>query len=234
MTKQQQSERCRAIYRYPAPSVEVNFCRLPYGHSGPHWSNWSTKPFTWEDGDPVRVPVPGGQPDKDEPPCPICGNEERTGAGYLLCECPAGQPLSPPDAAKPWLPTPANINALPDPIRDYIHALQTRCDPSSELRELVIARETCKALAQRIAELEPPAVSLSPPDVEKLTNEAREYITAANDAQPCEFYDPDLAEDVRRGEDPLCAGCHFPKADHIIRRLLATFAPSVLADKEPK
>lgn len=53
-----------------------------------------------------------------------------------------------------WLPTPAHLNALPDPVRRYIHDLETRCDPAGELRELVIARETCQALQRRVAELD--------------------------------------------------------------------------------
>ena len=50
-----------------------------------------------------------------------------------------------------WQPTSANINQLPELLRAYIHALETRCDPAGELRELVIARDTCRALE---AELE--------------------------------------------------------------------------------
>jgi hypothetical protein len=42
---------------------------------------------------------------------------------------------------KAWTPTAENVNALPDPLRSYIHQLETRCDPSGELRELVLLRE---------------------------------------------------------------------------------------------
>lgn len=36
------------------------------------------------------------------------------------------------DIPDDWLPTPANINALPDPIRRYIHHLETRADPAGD------------------------------------------------------------------------------------------------------
>jgi len=47
---------------------------------------------------------------------------------------------------KDWLPTAENVNALPDPIRRYIHDLETNCDPPSMVRENIILKETCKAL----------------------------------------------------------------------------------------
>lgn len=35
--------------------------------------------------------TPGVQAsDEEQPPCPVCGGTERSHAGYLLCECPAG------------------------------------------------------------------------------------------------------------------------------------------------
>ncbi len=48
-----------------------------------------------------------------------------------------------------WSPTADNVNALPAPVKSYVHELETRCDPSGELRELVIARDTCHALDAR-------------------------------------------------------------------------------------
>lgn len=35
-----------------------------------------------------------------------------------------------------WTPTPSNINALPEPLRAYIHDLKTVCDPAGDLTEL--------------------------------------------------------------------------------------------------
>ena len=41
-----------------------------------------------------------------------------------------------------WTPTPENINALPDPLRRYIHQLETVCDPAGDQQELALARDT--------------------------------------------------------------------------------------------
>lgn len=53
---------------------------------------------------------------------------------------------APAEATEAWLPTAENINALPEPIRRYIHDLSTRCDPAGEVRELTIARDTIRSL----------------------------------------------------------------------------------------
>jgi len=45
-----------------------------------------------------------------------------------------------------WTPTPENINALPKPLRDYIHELGTMCDPSGIIRENMILKDTITAL----------------------------------------------------------------------------------------
>lgn len=58
------------------------------------------------------------------------------------------------EIAPDWLPTPTNVNALPEPLRHYIHQLQTDCDPAGTIRENVILRETVAALEARLAELE--------------------------------------------------------------------------------
>lgn len=47
----------------------------------------------------------------------------------------------------PWLPTAANINALPDGVRSFIHNLETSgADPAGDQRNLVIARDTIQQL----------------------------------------------------------------------------------------
>jgi len=42
---------------------------------------------------------------------------------------------------KDWTPTPENINKLPPRLRDYIHALETNCDPAGLIQK-VFALET--------------------------------------------------------------------------------------------
>ena len=53
-----------------------------------------------------------------------------------------------------WLPTPDAINALPLPLRQFIRDLETRADPSGDVAELAIARDTCRAPSLRVQELE--------------------------------------------------------------------------------
>lgn len=50
-----------------------------------------------------------------------------------------------------WLPTAENINALPEPIRRFVHKLETRCDPAGDSRELTIARDTIRQLEAKLA-----------------------------------------------------------------------------------
>lgn len=46
-----------------------------------------------------------------------------------------------------WLPTPENVNALPEPLRRYIHHLATHADPQLTIQQNWELRE-------RVAELE--------------------------------------------------------------------------------
>ena len=43
-----------------------------------------------------------------------------------------------------WTPTPENINALPEPIREYIHGLETICDPAGMVQEIALLRKTLR------------------------------------------------------------------------------------------
>lgn len=45
-----------------------------------------------------------------------------------------------------WMPTPANINALPKPIRDYIMNLETNCDPAGTLHQNVFLQDQIDGL----------------------------------------------------------------------------------------
>jgi len=45
------------------------------------------------------------------------------------------------------------INALPDPLRQYIHDLETRCDPAGDIQTIAYLREDRDALAKRVDEL---------------------------------------------------------------------------------
>lgn len=64
-----------------------------------------------------------------------CGSiEERTLPNVARCHREALAPSG-------WLPTPANINALPEPVRKYIHDVETRCDPAGYVAELALLRD---------------------------------------------------------------------------------------------
>lgn len=51
--------------------------------------------------------------------------------------------------APEWLPTPENINALPDPLRKYIHDLETNCDPAGMVQENALLKDTVKGLIMK-------------------------------------------------------------------------------------
>ena len=47
---------------------------------------------------------------------------------------------------KGWLPTAENINALPEPVRNYIADMQTNADPPSMVADNIIMKDTIKTL----------------------------------------------------------------------------------------
>lgn len=49
----------------------------------------------------------------------------------------------PPD----WLPTAENVNALPEPIRRFVHELSTNADPAGTVRELAMLKDLARELA---------------------------------------------------------------------------------------
>lgn len=53
-----------------------------------------------------------------------------------------------------WQPTAEHINALPDPIRRYIHDLETRCDPAGDIRTIAVLRDERDALLAKCQALE--------------------------------------------------------------------------------
>ena len=51
-----------------------------------------------------------------------------------------------------WLPTPENINKLPEPVRKYIYDLETNTDPAHIVRENILIKDTCTALVIKLEE----------------------------------------------------------------------------------
>lgn len=75
-------------------------------------------------------------------------------------------------------PSPEYINALPIKVREYIHALQTRCDPAGDVAALVIAEYKVRALSLLLHEADAGAVAV---DREKLRGvlERHRYLKTA-------------------------------------------------------
>lgn len=49
-----------------------------------------------------------------------------------------------------WLPTPANINALPEPVRSYIADIETRCDPQYTMQQSVLLKDQVRQLEHKL------------------------------------------------------------------------------------
>lgn len=58
-----------------------------------------------------------------------------------------------PTSSSTWTPTAENINALPEPIRNYIHSLETNTDPAGMVRENAILRHDNAEFESRLAEV---------------------------------------------------------------------------------
>lgn len=54
---------------------------------------------------------------------------------------------------KGWTPTDDNVNALPVPLRMYIHDLETQCDPAGILRENVLLKDENQAMRLKLREM---------------------------------------------------------------------------------
>lgn len=53
-----------------------------------------------------------------------------------------------------WLPTPDNVNSLPEGLRQYVHDIETNADPASMVQELTLAKDTIKSMEQWFVEYE--------------------------------------------------------------------------------
>jgi hypothetical protein len=61
-------------------------------------------------------------------------------------------PPEPGDPWDGWIPDVEHINALPEPLRRYVHDLETRADPAGDVATLAIQRETIAALERLLEE----------------------------------------------------------------------------------
>jgi len=53
-----------------------------------------------------------------------------------------------------WLPTPENVNALPEGIRRYVRDLEPRCDLAGDVQKMAIQADTIYRLDAKVRELE--------------------------------------------------------------------------------
>jgi len=53
-----------------------------------------------------------------------------------------------------WTPTPENVNRLPEPLRQYIHDIETKCDPAGDAQQILLLKDTVNGQVVRIKELE--------------------------------------------------------------------------------
>jgi hypothetical protein len=51
-----------------------------------------------------------------------------------------------------WTPTAENINALPRPLREYIHRLEANTDPGGNVQKAAVLEEQLRALQKLIEE----------------------------------------------------------------------------------
>ena len=55
---------------------------------------------------------------------------------------------------KNWKPTSENINSLPKPLKDFIHGIESLCDPAGIIRENIILRDIVVSLEKELKEKE--------------------------------------------------------------------------------
>lgn len=55
------------------------------------------------------------------------------------------------DIPDDWAPTAAAINALPDPLRRFIHDIETNCDPAGLVRENYALKLQVRAVEAMVA-----------------------------------------------------------------------------------
>jgi hypothetical protein len=52
---------------------------------------------------------------------------------------------------KGWTPTAASVNALPEPLRKYIHDLETNCDPAGLVQQIAALHDQANQLLALLA-----------------------------------------------------------------------------------
>lgn len=98
-----------------------------------------------------------------------------------------------------WKPTPEAINALPEPLRKYIHDIETNCDPAGMVRENVMLRDQTTGAEK---------------ELERCREEAQALVAAA--WERCAILCEQRGLDHDKND-----GCHADDAEWIRRCVLA-------------
>lgn len=78
----------------------------------------------------------------------------------ILASIPAPQAPDTPVAPKKWMPNPANVNALPPGLREYVHDLQTLCDPQYLVQQVTFLTDQCDMLQRALVLARKPDVDV--------------------------------------------------------------------------
>jgi len=83
-----------------------------------------------------------------------------------------------------FIPTPKNINNLPEKIRDYIHDIEANGDPAGTIQENACLRENVKALSREreVLKMQVSLMSYFVPEdkMEKIEKDAEKSQTPLN------------------------------------------------------
>jgi hypothetical protein len=83
--------------------------------------------------------------------CDECGEVVGTIQTWLLSDLAS---LALAGRMDTFIPDAEHINALPYPVRKYLHDLETRADPAGDVAEIALLKENNAALWNRVQELE--------------------------------------------------------------------------------
>ncbi|QDH84742.1 hypothetical protein KMC57_gp24 [Achromobacter phage vB_AxyP_19-32_Axy24] len=101
----------------------------------------------------ASTPVAAIPPEKPLPDLMMATYHEAVGWNACRAAMLRSMPLASAPVADDWTPTPANINALPERVRAYIHDLVANADPSGMVAENTLLRDQTKQLDAMIGRL---------------------------------------------------------------------------------
>jgi len=117
------------------------------------------------DGFRAGVASVSQQPKEIEVQCPVCSHK--------FYEWPNDQQPQAEAVPSDWAPTAANINALPAPVRAYIHDMVANADPAGTVRDLSISKQIIRELEASNRMLRDRLAEAVPNDV---TRDAARYL----------------------------------------------------------